>query len=278
MIEHAGILRAPRRAALIVIALIVTVASLVSFAESYRGLYLWARGHLLGGVWAAGFPAQIDVFIAIGELALFVALVDRWPVRSRIGAWAVTLAGLAVSVAANVGHVAGASAATRVTDAVPPLAAAASLAIGLGVLKRVVGAHHGAPVALSGDQGMVSAAPDKVSGDVLATVPVAQISGAQAGALPMAPGRIEDAAPDIEAAAPDIEDTELDTQDMTADKLAGATTKADRVRIVRQDVLNRTGDPATVVAALRARGYVVSEDTARKTINRDRAASNGHPR
>jgi hypothetical protein len=54
----------------------------------------------------------------------------------------VTLAGLAVSVAGNVGHVTGHSIADRATAAVPPLAAAAALAVGLGVLKRVVEAHH----------------------------------------------------------------------------------------------------------------------------------------
>ncbi len=51
------------------------------------------------------WPLQVDVFIAVGELALFVALADAWQRRTRIGAWAVTLAGLAVSVAGNVGHV-----------------------------------------------------------------------------------------------------------------------------------------------------------------------------
>jgi hypothetical protein len=37
---------------------------------------------------------MVDVFIAVGELALFVALADRWPVRSRTGAWVVVGAGL----------------------------------------------------------------------------------------------------------------------------------------------------------------------------------------
>jgi hypothetical protein len=88
------------------------------------------------------WPLQVDVFIAVGELALFVALADRWATRSRAGTWAVTLAGLAVSVAGNVGHVTGHSATDRLTAAVPPLAAAAALAVGLGVLKRVVEHHH----------------------------------------------------------------------------------------------------------------------------------------
>jgi hypothetical protein len=41
-----GILRVPQRAALAVITFLVASASLVSFAESYRGLYLWA--HAMG--------------------------------------------------------------------------------------------------------------------------------------------------------------------------------------------------------------------------------------
>jgi Protein of unknown function (DUF2637) len=139
-----GILRVPRSAALAAIAVLVAGASLVSFAESYRGLYLWAHGHGLGGLWAVAWPLQVDTLIAVGELALFVALADRWAARSRFAAWAVTVLALAVSVAGNVGHVAAGSLAARGTAAVPPLAAAAALAVGLGVLKRVV-AHHAAP-------------------------------------------------------------------------------------------------------------------------------------
>jgi hypothetical protein len=131
-------LRTPRAIGLAAIAGLVGSASLVSFAESYRGLYEWARHHGLAGAWAYAWPLQVDVFIAVGELALFVALADRWDVRSRTGAWTVTGAGLAVSVAGNVGHVAGHDLASRVTAAIPPLAAAAALAVGLGVLKRVV--------------------------------------------------------------------------------------------------------------------------------------------
>ena len=93
-------------------------------------------------MWAVAWPLQIDTFIGVGELALFVALADGWTVRSRAGAWAVTVLGLAVSVAGNVGHIAGHDLASRATAAVPPLAAAAALAVGLGVLKRVVGSHE----------------------------------------------------------------------------------------------------------------------------------------
>src|SRR3984893_15270626 len=131
-----GILRVPRRAALAAIAVLVAAASLVSFAESYRGLWQWAHQHGLSGLWAAIWPLQVDVFIAVGELAMLVALVDRWSPRSRTAAWAVTLTGLAVSDAGTVGHVAVHSFAARATAAGGPLQAAAALAVGLGVLKR----------------------------------------------------------------------------------------------------------------------------------------------
>ena len=144
-----GILRAPRRAALVAIAVLVAAASVTSFGESYRGLYLWAHDHGLRVAWAVLWPLQVDTFICVGELALFVALADAWHRRSRMGAWAVTLAGLAVSVAGNVGHVAAHTLTARATAAVPPIAAASALAVGLGVLKRVVAAHRAsAPVAV----------------------------------------------------------------------------------------------------------------------------------
>jgi uncharacterized protein DUF2637 len=138
-----GVLGRSRVAALVAIAALVATASLVSFAESYRALYDWASRHSLHGLWAVIWPLQVDVFIAVGELALFVGLAYAWDRRSRAGAWLVTLAGLTVSVAGNVGHVTGHALADRATAAVPPLAAASALAVGLGVLKRVVQAHDG---------------------------------------------------------------------------------------------------------------------------------------
>ena len=137
-----GILHRQRRIALAVITVLVIAASCASFGESYRGLYLWAHHHGLIGIWAAAWPLQVDTFIGVGELALFVALVDRWKPRARVSAWAVTLAGLGVSVAGNIGHVTSHAVTARGTAAIPPLAAAAALAVGLGVLKRVVDRHH----------------------------------------------------------------------------------------------------------------------------------------
>jgi Protein of unknown function (DUF2637) len=138
-----GSLRVPRLVALVAIAVVVGASALTSFAESYRGLFDWAREHTLTGTWAAVWPLMVDSFIAVGELALFVGLADRWRLRQRLGAWATTLVGLAVSVAGNVGHVHGQLLSDRATAAVPPLAAFAALWVGLGVLKRVVAAHAG---------------------------------------------------------------------------------------------------------------------------------------
>jgi hypothetical protein len=138
------VLRVLRIAALWATAGFVAAASLTAFAESYRGLFEWARHHGLSGAWAYAWPLQVDVFIAVGELALFVALADRWAPRSRYAAWACTGVGLAVSVAGNVGHVASHTLTSRATAAVPPIAAAAALAVGLGVLKRIVEAHDAA--------------------------------------------------------------------------------------------------------------------------------------
>jgi len=51
------------------------------------------------------WPAEIDVFLAVGELALYVAYLDGCPGRQRIWPWATALTGLAVSVAGNIGHI-----------------------------------------------------------------------------------------------------------------------------------------------------------------------------
>jgi hypothetical protein len=129
-----------RRAALYAIGTIAILASANALAHSYAGLYDWAVHHRLGGWQAMSWPAEIDVFLAVGELALYVAYLDGWPARQRIWPWATALTGLAVSVAGNVGHVQAIAgqpviAADRLTAAASPLAAFAGLAIGLLVLK-----------------------------------------------------------------------------------------------------------------------------------------------
>ncbi len=86
------------------------------------------------------WPAEIDVFLAVGELALYVAYLDGWPARQRIWPWTTALVGLAVSIAGNVGHIQAqpgqpVALADRLTAATSPVAAFAGLTVGLLVLK-----------------------------------------------------------------------------------------------------------------------------------------------
>ncbi len=129
-----------RRAALYAISAIAILASANALAHSYAGLYDWAVHHRLSGWQAKSWPAEIDVFLAIGELALYVAYLDDWPARQRIWPWTTALVGLAVSIAGNVGHIQAQAGrpvilVDRLTAATSPIAAFAGLAIGLLVLK-----------------------------------------------------------------------------------------------------------------------------------------------
>jgi len=129
-----------RRAALYAIGLIAILASANALAHSYAGLYGWAVHHRLSGWQAKSWPAEIDVFLAVGELALYVAYLDGWPARQRIWPWTTALTGLSVSIAGNIGHIQPAPGqpvilADRLTAATSPVAAFAGLTVGLLVLK-----------------------------------------------------------------------------------------------------------------------------------------------
>jgi Protein of unknown function (DUF2637) len=129
-----------RRTALYAIGIIAILASVDALTHSYAGLYGWAVHHRLDGWQAWSWPAEIDVFVVIGELALYVAYLDAWPGRQQLWPWMTAVLGLIVSVAGNVGHVqplpgAPVTLADRITAATSPLAAFAGLMIGLLVLK-----------------------------------------------------------------------------------------------------------------------------------------------
>jgi hypothetical protein len=129
-----------RRAALYAIGAIAILASANALAHSYAGLYDWAIHHRLSGWQAKSWPAEIDVFLAVGELALYVAYLDAWPIRQRIWPWATALTGLTVSIAGNIGHIQPEPGhpvilADRLTAATSPVAAFAGLSVGLLVLK-----------------------------------------------------------------------------------------------------------------------------------------------
>ena len=129
-----------RRVALYAIGAIAIAASVNALTHSYAGLYDWATHHSLTGWQAKSWPAEIDIFLAIGELALYIAYLDGWPARQQIWPWATALIGLAVSVAGNIGHIQPQPGhpvilADRLTAATSPIAAFAGLSIGLLVLK-----------------------------------------------------------------------------------------------------------------------------------------------
>src|SRR5260221_175095 len=129
-----------RRAALDAIGAIAILASGNALTHSYAGLYDWAAHHSLTGWQAMSWPAEIDVFLAIGELALYVAYLDCWPARQRIWPWATALTGLGVSVPGNIGHIQPGPGhpvivADRLTAAASPIAAFAGLALRLLALK-----------------------------------------------------------------------------------------------------------------------------------------------
>jgi hypothetical protein len=129
-----------RLAALYTIGVIAILASGNALAHSYAGLYDWASTHRLNAWQSLSWPAEIDVFLVIGELALYVAYLDGWSGRHKIWPWATTITGLIVSVIGNVGHIQPlpgqpVTFADRLTAATSPLAAFAGLTIGLLVLK-----------------------------------------------------------------------------------------------------------------------------------------------
>jgi Protein of unknown function (DUF2637) len=129
-----------RRVALCGIGVVAVLASVDALTHSYAGLYGWAVHHRLSGWQAWSWPAEIDVFLVVGELALYVAYLDAWPRRQRAWPWVTAVTGLAVSVAGNIGHIQAlpgepVSFADRVTAATSPVAAFAGLMIGLLVLK-----------------------------------------------------------------------------------------------------------------------------------------------
>jgi hypothetical protein len=129
-----------RLAALYAIGAIAILASLNALAHSYAGLYDWAITHRLDAWQSLSWPAEIDVFLVVGELALYVAYLDGWSGRHKTWPWVTTTTGLIVSVIGNVGHIQPlpdqpVTIADRLTAAASPLAAFAGLTIGLLVLR-----------------------------------------------------------------------------------------------------------------------------------------------
>lgn len=262
-VARAQLLRGPRLVALVLIAMIVTAASAGAFAESYHGLYLWALGHRVTGGWARVWPLTVDVFVAVPELALFVAILDHWPWRARVLPWTVAIAGLGVSVAANGWHLAQADLAARGTAAMAPLSAAASLALGLGILKRIAARPLEAPRAARAAQ--VTPAPRPPA---QAPQRPAQPRQAPVPAPPGAPGELAAA---IASAGSDREALEVARASIVAPELAAAIrsagSNAEAVRLVAS--AGHQG-PATIATVLAAAGRDVPREAIKSALKRAR--------
>jgi Protein of unknown function (DUF2637) len=113
----------------------IVLADAIAFSLSYRGLWEWADHHGFSGGWQFVYPVIVDSFIAVGEALLFRSLVDRRPWKSRAPYWLAVGMGIAASTAGNVGHVWDRDWGWRVSAAIPPVAAAAMLWLGLRELK-----------------------------------------------------------------------------------------------------------------------------------------------
>ena len=131
---------------------ITCAATVAALGLSYRNQFDFASSHRGGyPLWAAAvFPLMIDSFVVVGELRLFSAVARNEEWRIKAWAWLLTLGGLAASSVAGVAHV-GLSGplSVKLAAAVAPLAAAASLGTGLGIVK--LNARRKAPAAGQAD-------------------------------------------------------------------------------------------------------------------------------
>jgi hypothetical protein len=162
-----------RHVALYSIAVIAILTSGDALAHSYAGLYEWALHHRLTGWQAWSWPAEIDVFLVVGELALYVAYLDAWPGREKRWPWVIASLGLIASVTGNVGHVQPTpghpvTLADQATAAISPVAACAGLLIGLLILKMNRERVQIAPGFGGADQSNISTAQQ--AGAALASV------------------------------------------------------------------------------------------------------------
>lgn len=120
------------------VAALVVISTCTSTAESYMGLRDWALVHGWPGGGSYLFPGFIDVFPLIGELVLFVAMVEGWPRKSKIVPWVAITGGLVLSVALNTGHLISADINTKITQGMPPVASWISLVVGMAMFELVM--------------------------------------------------------------------------------------------------------------------------------------------
>jgi hypothetical protein len=174
--------------------LAVLVATGDGFAQSYAGLYRWGIEHGLSGWKADSFPLLVDLFVAVGEMGLFLLAIDGHRLRKSLMSWVdllvpmlVAASGWGASLVFNVGsarHVFSFEA----TAAVPPLASMIGLLVLLRTLHRYVAQSEAqavpAPLTLA-------VAPEDLStADAMDDTPealMAWLKGSDVPAVPPAP-------------------------------------------------------------------------------------------
>jgi hypothetical protein len=121
-------------------AIAVAVCVVGAFTESFANLIVYFRHAGLALGLAIVAPSMIDIFTIGGEGLVLIATVNRWERRYKIAGWCATFAGLAVSVAGNVGKDGwqGLTPNRSAAYAIAPLALAGLLALGLAIVKRAL--------------------------------------------------------------------------------------------------------------------------------------------
>lgn len=122
--------------ALGMIVVLNALATVVSFGESYAGLYRWAIEHGVAGFWGGVWPMMVDLIILVAEAGLFVAHHDKWHWRHKAWLWSVMFTALGVSTGGNTGHVHSTDYLSHLTAALPPVALMFATTVGFGVMKR----------------------------------------------------------------------------------------------------------------------------------------------
>lgn len=109
---------------------VFTVSTAASTYDSYTGLRTWALEHGDAAVKADLFPLFIDAFALGAEAFMFRAALRGWGWGAKLVGWVVAGAGLALSIALNVGQYHSTDWLTQGTQGIAPLAAFFSLLVG----------------------------------------------------------------------------------------------------------------------------------------------------
>ena len=139
-------------------------ATIAALGLSYRNQLDFATQRGGYPFWAGlFFPLIIDSFVIVGELRVYSATARREKLRIKAWAWLLTLGGLAASMAAGMARTGLAWPPTgqMLAAAVAPLAAAASLGTGLGIVKLRAREARRADSPSSADVGVAAQQPSQ---------------------------------------------------------------------------------------------------------------------